>query len=138
MPLHEFPQVFIGRLDAEDIKRWLKQCEEVKVSKKAIGLKLLEEVFELAYASGATPEEVRIVWENAERKADKQKLSGGMYFTEEVEKELGDVVVSLGCFCYFANLWPAASVNGVVEKIKEHVWYPDEFGVLRRAKDRIP
>lgn len=133
--LPELPTHLMGGHDAATLTNWVVNgVGDVPVRKPSVALKLLEEVFELCYASGATTDEVRIIWEDAERKAIDQRMALGFYRHENVVDEVGDVAVTFSNYCFNVNVQPAATVNLTVNKILARSWYPDEFGILRRHK----
>lgn len=135
MALPEIPTVLMDKQDADFILDWqISTLNGTSIHRPSSALKLLEEVIELCFAAGATTEEVRIIWEQGERKAIDQQKAFGHYFSEDVREEIGDVAATFGVFCWTANVQPAAAVNQTVKKIQSRSWYPDEFGILRRSK----
>lgn len=106
----------------------------------AHALKILEEVVELCYASGATTTMISQIIASEIRKAEERDEATGRHNPEAMQEEIGDVIVTV---CSLVQHYPGyldskKSVRDVLTKLATRQWSPDASGVLRRPRPNDP
>ncbi len=119
-----------------EVIRWQENAFDGKFpnpTPQGLALKLLEEVIELAFASGANYTQIQEV---VRTEIDKAHQRGYAYpkgpEKAEMRIEMGDVIVSLTCFGLYTDTPGIEAAEDCLERIASREWAPDKDGVLRR------
>jgi len=102
---------------------------------KASALKALEEMIELAFACGASVDDVARVTATECNKAHTREYAYPEFpDQEEMEKEFGDVVCCLYMIAYFNQIPMTEAVTNTLMRISSREWTPNEESILVRQK----
>lgn len=117
------------------VNRWRdKYALGVRGRPSGHALKLLEEVVELCFAAGASPENVMDAVGDEIRKAEKK---GEVTYVDDRAKmgeECADVAISLDVVLRECGIDLTAEVAKKIPVLETRQWSPDERGVLRRPR----
>ncbi len=117
-----------------DIQDWLNKNGAKFIHPKGDALKLLEEVLELCYASGALIPEIDQVYHTEMMKALRRGEANGEINTSAIFVEVGDVIACLTAYVIKVNVDSEAATKECLKRIHSREWAPDEGGVLRRPR----
>ncbi len=116
-----------------EIRNWQDMNGAFHKSEKAEFLKLFEEVCELGFQCGTTPEEMLEILYSERMKAQARDEVGKVN-KKGIADEYGDVLTCVIAFRNKLALHSVDCINSTLEKIRGRSWKADKDGILRRPR----
>jgi hypothetical protein len=130
-PLNDY---LITEIQFDEVADWLNKHGAKFIHPKGDALKLLEEVLELCFASGALIPELDLVYHQEMMKALRRGEANGEINRDAIFVEVGDVSACLAAYVIKVNVDSVAAMKECLGRMYSRQWAPDESGVLRRPR----
>lgn len=125
---------FLPLYHHREIAAWQKENGGAPLAPKDIALKVLEEMVELCYTSGASLVDVQEVVNLETHKAIMKNETEGRVNPKGILDEIGDVLAGMEVLCQYNNISGLTAVNYCLMRIRDRKWTPDLRGILRRPR----
>ena len=125
---------FVSFSDYSKVAQWILNHGGSAVSARADALKVLEEVLELCYASGASALDIQnAVNEGAIKAKQRDEIQTWADFAR-ARDEYGDVLVTLMSYAFKWNMIPDEILPVTFDKLRSRQWKANAVGILVRDR----
>lgn len=118
----------------EWVRKWRADNKAHNTRPAGHALKILEEVIELCYASGAHPGEIYNVFQAETEKARTREEIKQVPHMPRMQDEAADVTITVAAFVIANNIDIQDAFRKKVPILESRTWTPDNDGVLRRPR----